>query len=129
MLAGCVDFLQIPAELILQLAIDGFFLQHLGVAENGVQWRPELVTHVREEQALRLIGGLRGFLRLGDLFLGPSAFGDILHRQHQQLSMVTRLEFPGVEQHHTPPNRRKVMLQLEVVEHGALGNDVFEERP
>ena len=39
------------------------------------------------------------------------------------------LELASVEQHHATPDDREGVLQLKVVEDGALGNDVFEQRP
>ena len=41
--------------------------------------------------------------------------------------MLARLELAGVEQHHPAPDDREGMLELEVVEDRALGDDVLEE--
>ena len=42
--------------------------------------------------------------------------------------MVSGLELARVEQHHAPPDDRKVVFQFEIVEDRTLRNDVFEER-
>ncbi len=42
--------------------------------------------------------------------------------------MIARLKLAGIEQHDASPNDRKCMRQLKVVEDGALGNYVFEQR-
>ena len=72
--------------------------------------------------------GLGGFLGLGHFFLGPPPLGHVLHRQHQQLPVMPRLQLAGIEQHHPPPDGGKVVLQLKVVKEGTLGDNVFEER-
>ncbi len=41
--------------------------------------------------------------------------------------MLAGLELAGIEQHHPAADDRKGVLQLEVVEHGTFGNDVFEQ--
>jgi hypothetical protein len=43
-------------------------LQKLREAEDCIERRPELVTHRREEIALRAAGGLGGCARLAELF-------------------------------------------------------------
>ena len=43
--------------------------------------------------------------------------------------MVARLELAGVEQHHPAADGREGVLELEVVEDGALGDDVLEQGP
>ncbi len=43
--------------------------------------------------------------------------------------MAARLELAGVEQHHPAADHREGVLQLEIVEDGTLGDDVFEQRP
>ncbi len=59
----------------------------------------------------------------------PPPLGDVLHRQDQQLAVVARLELARVEQHHPAADGREGVLELEVVEHGALGDDVLEQGP
>ena len=51
-LAGRVDLLEIRDERLLAEVL-GLLLEHLGVADDGVQRRPQLVGHVRQE--LRLV--------------------------------------------------------------------------
>ena len=43
--------------------------------------------------------------------------------------MVARLELAGIEQHHPAADHREGVLQLEVVEDGALGDDILEQGP
>src|ERR1700726_4770262 len=40
---------------------------------------------------------------------------------------MARLKLAGVEEHHPPPNGRKVMLPLKVVEDRTQGNNIFKE--
>ena len=61
--------------------------------------------------------------------LGAPPLGHVLHRQDQQLAVVARLELAGVEQHHPAADGREGVLELEVVEDGALGDDVLEQGP
>ena len=42
---------------------------------------------------------------------------------------LARLQLAGVEQHHPAADGREGVLQLEVVEDGALGDDVLEQGP
>ena len=62
-------------------------------------------------------------------FFRPLARGHVLHGQDQQLAVVARLELAGVEQHHPAADDREGVLELEVVEDGALGDDVLEQGP
>ena len=59
----------------------------------------------------------------------PLARGHVFHGQDEQLAVVARLELAGVEQHHPPADDREGVLELEVVEDGALGDDVLEQGP
>ena len=43
--------------------------------------------------------------------------------------MVARLKLAGVEQHHPAPDDREGVLELKVVEDGAFGDNVLEQRP
>ena len=43
--------------------------------------------------------------------------------------MVAGLELARVEQHHASANHRKGVVQLEIVEDGAFGDDILEQRP
>ncbi len=43
--------------------------------------------------------------------------------------MVARLELAGVQEHHPAADGREGVLELEVVEDGALGDDVLEQGP
>ena len=55
MLAGAVDLLEVGHELGLAELL-GLLLQHLAVADDRVERRAQLVAHVGEEGALRLVG-------------------------------------------------------------------------
>ncbi len=74
------------------------------------------MTHVGQEEALGPVRRFRRFLRRGHLSLGAAAFGDIFHRQHEQLGVAALSQLPRVEQHHAASDDGKVVLELEVVE-------------
>ena len=57
----------------------GLLLEHLGVADDGVQRRPQLVGHVGQELRLVLAGRLQLAARLLDLLEQPG----VLDRQHR----------------------------------------------
>src|SRR5688500_1874430 len=61
-----MDLLEIRDGLRL-FPVARLFLQHLAVSDDGVQRRAQLVTHVRQELALRTIGRL-------SRILGPDQF-------------------------------------------------------
>ena len=52
-------------------------LQHLAVADDGVERRAQLVAHVGEEGALGAAGGLGRVAGLDQLLLGPLPLGDL----------------------------------------------------
>ena len=79
MLAGAVDFFEVGAEFI-QFSLDGFLLQHLGVAHDGVERRAQLVAHVGQEDALGPVGLLQRLLV-------AFAFGDIAGRGEHSLQL------------------------------------------
>ncbi|MNS49993.1 hypothetical protein D3C72_826290 [compost metagenome] len=54
---GALDLLEI-GDAARQAVVLGLFLEHLGVADDGVQGRAQLVAHVREKAALGLAGQL-----------------------------------------------------------------------
>ena len=59
----------------------GFLLQHLAVADDGVEGGAQFVAHVRQERALglvRLVGRLLGLLRL--VLGGPQFLVHFAHR-------------------------------------------------
>ena len=68
-LAGRMDLLRGPAMESCLAQIVGLLLQHLAVADDGVQRGPQLVAHVREELALGAVGRFRRVLRLEQFFL------------------------------------------------------------
>ena len=57
------------------------------------------------------------------------ALGHVPHGQDQQLTVVACLELASVEQHHPAADDREGVLELEVVEDRALGDDVLEQGP
>ena len=124
--AGDRDLLQIGAE-ILEVSLDRFFLKHLREAEDGVERRAELMTHVGQEQALRPVCVFGRFPRLRHLGLGASSLRHIFHGQNQELPVTTLTQSSCVQQHHPAADEREVVLELEVVEDRALRNDVFEQ--
>src|SRR6185436_10745161 len=70
---GRLDDRQILALSGRQLGI-----QHeIRHTDDTVHWRSNLVTHVREELALRLVCGLRRVLRRSQCFRRPLAFCDV----------------------------------------------------
>ena len=56
-LAGGVDLLEVGDE-VLVAQVFGLFLQHLAVADDGVERRAQLVGHVGQELATCAAGGL-----------------------------------------------------------------------
>src|SRR5690242_2527565 len=69
MLAGVFDFLNVLDVLNLATVLD-FFLDHLAIADDGIEWRPKLMAHVGEEGALRAACVFGGSLCSEQLFLG-----------------------------------------------------------
>ena len=98
---------------------------------EGAVGRPHPQRGVEDQQ--RLPHRVHDVLRVGldglQIRLGASPLGDVLHGQDQELAVVARLELAGVQQHHPPADRREGVLQLEVVEDRARGDDVLEEPP
>ena len=62
-----------------RLEVLGLLLEHLGVPDDGVERRPQLVGHVRQELRLVLAGDLQLAARLLDLLEQPG----VLDRQHR----------------------------------------------
>ena len=56
-LPGRVDPLEVGQECV-GVGLLGLLLEHLGVPDDGVQRRPQLVGHVRQELRLVLAGDL-----------------------------------------------------------------------
>ncbi len=70
--AGAVDFLlRFKPETVLPQIRD-FFLEHLAVADDGVERRSQFVAHVRQELVFGSAGGVGGFLGLQQFFIGRS---------------------------------------------------------
>ena len=90
----------------------GLLLEHLGVADDGVQWRPQLVAHIREELRLvlrrlskltvrylklleeaRVLDGNHGLIgerfEQGDLTLGEWPDVGMVHRNDAKLVILT----------------------------------------
>ena len=59
--------------------------------------------------------------------LGAAPLRHVFHRQHEQFPVVTRLELACIEQHHSAANHREGVLELEIVEDRALGDNVFQQ--
>jgi hypothetical protein len=84
--AGRVDFLEVGSEVLIT-QVFGLLLQHLAVADDGVQRCAQLMAHVGEKLALGVVGPLSSSTR----FLGFT-------RGLRQ--MVERLgKFPGALGH------------------------------
>ena len=64
--AGAVNLLQVRREILLS-EVFGFLLEHLAVANDGVERRAQFVAHAREKLGL-------GLARLGGGFLGSAQF-------------------------------------------------------
>ena len=67
---------------VVLVQVDCLLLQHLAVADDGVQRRSQLVAHVGEELALGTIGRLGRILRFQQLFLGALVGGDVAQHGH-----------------------------------------------
>lgn len=76
-LAGTVDFFEVGAEFTHQLPLHDFFLQHLGLAQNGVKRRPQLVAHVGQKPTFGLIGRFGGLLSIIQFLLRPLSLSDV----------------------------------------------------
>ena len=126
-LAGSGDFLQIGIE-IEEVPLDRILLQHLRETEDRVERGTQLVTHVREEETLRSIGGFRRFLRFCHFCFGSPPFGDVFHRQHHKLGVAALAQLSSVQEHDPPANGREIVFQLEVIEDRARRNNVLEQR-
>lgn len=63
------------------------------------------------------------------LSLGPATLRYVLHRQHEQLGVAPRTQFPGVEQYDPSAYDRKRVREFKIIEDLALGNDILEEDP
>jgi len=77
MLAGRVDPLEVRDQRLL-VEVRGLLLEHLGVADDGVRGRAQLVGHVRQE--LRLV--LAGFAKLAIRLLEISEEPGVLDANH-----------------------------------------------
>ena len=73
--AGALDLLEVGQERVLA-EILGLLVQHLAVADDRVERRPQLVAHARQKVALRLGPGLGRILGQAQLLLRPLAFDD-----------------------------------------------------
>src|SRR5258708_1896522 len=71
---GTVDLAQIIGNLLL-IRVTSVLLEHLAIADDGVERGTQLMAHVGQEGALGLIGGLGGVLG-GSRLRGP--LGDAL---------------------------------------------------
>ena len=90
--AGLVD---VPDALLLGMRPE-VHLEDLREADHRVQRCPQLVTHARQELALRVVGALGLGLRALQRFLRGDRFGDVaLHDDR------ARRVPAGVEQHAT----------------------------
>src|SRR5437899_4238334 len=70
MLASRVDLLEVVREL-LGAEVGGVLLEHLAVADDGVERRAQLVGHVRQELRLVAVGGLELAALVPDLAEEP----------------------------------------------------------
>ena len=83
MSAGGVNLLEVRLKFLLT-EVFSFFLEHFAVADDGIERRAQLVTHVRQKRALGLAGGLcccSGFLQLRVLGLQQFARAPLLLQQ------------------------------------------------
>ena len=96
--------------------VGGLLLEHLAVADDRVERRPQLVAHVREERAL---GPIRGFCRLLRLFgRGSRLFGRLARLLHllallldllflEQELLLRPDDAPGLRMRIEPEDRRE----------------------
>ena len=90
----------LPAALIrwrsgqegVGVQVFGLFLEHLGVADDGVQRRPQLVGHVRQELRLVLAGLCELAVRVLKLLKQPRVLNcdDSLVRERLQQGDLAR---------------------------------------
>ena len=91
-LAGGVNPLEIGDEPLLARVL-GVLLQHLAVADDGVERRPQLVAHVRQELTLGavcVLGALPRAQQLADVVVQPHqphALAVHIHRNGQYLDV------------------------------------------
>ena len=81
-LAGAVDPLQVGDEVRRSALGVGLLLEHLAVADDRVQRRPQLVAHVGQELALRRLACSAGPLRPAARRSCRGTLGDVGERQH-----------------------------------------------
>ena len=118
MLCRGVDFLEIGHVLVMAVVL-GLLRHHLGVADDGVERRPELVAHGGEELALGRVRGLGRDLRLLELLFLALAGRDVLgHRDHARGLAFRVLEHAGGEGH---GNLAPVLRLVDGLERGLRG--------
>ena len=74
--AGDADLGEVGDEALLA-ELRGFLDEHFAVADDGVERRAQLVAHIGEELALRLVGGVGLLLGLLQLALALLELGDV----------------------------------------------------
>jgi hypothetical protein len=75
-LAGFPDLHEVGQELVLAKVV-GLLMQHLAIADDRVQRRPELVAHAGQKLALRLGGLHRLIARRRHFLLSAFELGDL----------------------------------------------------
>ena len=101
MLARTLDFLKIWGKAVQPLVF-GFFLQHFGVAENGVHRSPQLVAHIRQKLRFYPAGRFRRFFCRNQILLRLltlDAEGNAVRNRSQGLKRCVRQGLAGEHRH------------------------------
>ena len=85
--AGVLDLVEVAGE-VLQALLLGDLLQHLAIADNGIEWGAQLVAHVGKEHRFGAIGRVGFHRRLLKLRLALLEFADV--REHADSAAVWR---------------------------------------
>ncbi|HEX2121143.1 MAG TPA: histidine kinase dimerization/phospho-acceptor domain-containing protein, partial [Thermoanaerobaculia bacterium] len=113
------------AELIDEPPLGLFRRDGEGLVEGAVR-RMDAQFGVENQQRLAHgVDHILGMLDLIQQMLRLAPVGDVFHRQQDQ----SGLEPAGVEQHDAAADDREVVLEDELAEEGAVGDDLFEQRP
>src|SRR3546814_15235189 len=77
MLAAVADVGGIFSIAFVAQRPEQFALDELREADDRVQWRPQLMAHVRQELRLRMAGGFRGLLGGTQPLAAPFPYGHV----------------------------------------------------
>ena len=116
----------LPVTQLVDELVLGLFRRDVKGLIKGAVRRVDAQAAVENEE--RLAHGVDDVLGvrfdLLEQLLRPSSLRDVFHRQEDELGMQSS----GVEQHHPAADVGKIVFEDEIVEDGASGHDVFEQR-